>query len=140
MTIGPANTGISVSASPGPAAWGQNITFAAIVTVVAPGSGMPTGTVTFKDGDTILGTGTLQVVNGVDQAVFSTTALTVGDHTITAVYGGDSNYFGSASNAVTETVNRVSTSTSLAISATTPLAAQTPWTSRRQCRRMPLPS
>ena len=124
VTIGPANTGISVSASPRPAAWGQNITFTAIVTVVAPGSGMPTGPVTFKDGDTILGTGTLQVVNGVDQAVFSTTALTVGDHPITAVYDGDANYFGSASDAVTETVNRVSTSTSLAISATTPLAGE----------------
>ena len=48
--------------------------------------------------------------------------MTVGDHPITAVYDGDANYFGSASDAVTEKVNRVSTSTSLAISATTPLA------------------
>jgi hypothetical protein len=122
VTIGPATTGISVSASPNPAAWGQYITFAATITVAAPGSGVPTGTVTFKDGDTIFVTGTLQVINGVDQAVCSTGALTVGDHAITAVYSGDPNYFGSSSNATTVTVNQASTSTGLAISATTPLA------------------
>ena len=39
------------------------------------GQGTPTGTVTFKDGAATLGTGTLSVVNGVDQATFTTSSL-----------------------------------------------------------------
>jgi hypothetical protein len=48
-------------------------------------SDTPTGTVTFTDGATTLGTATL---NGSGQATYTTTALTAGDHTITATYAG----------------------------------------------------
>src|SRR5207302_372534 len=38
--------------------FGQTVTLTAKLTPVAPGAGTPTGTVTFKDGSTVLGTGT----------------------------------------------------------------------------------
>ncbi len=74
-----------------PGTYGQPVTFTAVV-APASGSGTPTGTVTFKDGTNTLGTGTLSVVNGVDQATFTTSSLAAGGHSITAVYGGDSNF------------------------------------------------
>ena len=52
---------------------------------VACSAGTPTGTVTFKDGATTLGTGTL---NGSGAATFSTSALTTGTHSISVVYAG----------------------------------------------------
>ena len=67
------------------------MTFTATVTVRSAGAGTPTGTVTFKDGATTLGTGTL---NGAGVATFTTAALPVGHHTITAVYGGDASFNG----------------------------------------------
>jgi hypothetical protein len=61
---------------------------------------MPTGTVTFFDGSTILGTATL---NG-GAATFSTSELALGQHNITAVYGGDANNLGSTSSVLAQTV------------------------------------
>ena len=60
----------------------------------------PTGSVTFEDGTTALGTSSLD--NGV--ATFSLASLAVGSHTITAVYSGDAN-FATASGVTTVTVN-----------------------------------
>ncbi|HEY1858987.1 MAG TPA: Ig-like domain-containing protein, partial [Gemmataceae bacterium] len=106
VTILPANTTTGVGSSTSSSTWGQNVTFTATVTASAPGGGTPTGPVTFYDGSAILGAGTLQVVNGIDQAAFSTTSLNVGGHTITAVYGGDVNYNGSTSGSVAEIVGK----------------------------------
>jgi hypothetical protein len=50
--------------------------------------------VTFNDGAQTLGTAT--VSNGA--AVFSTTTLAPGNHTITAAYSGDVNYTSATSN------------------------------------------
>jgi hypothetical protein len=59
--------------------------------------------VTFLDGATPLGTGTL---NASGVATFSTSALSVGTHSITAAYDGDTNDAGSTSAALTQTVKR----------------------------------
>src|SRR5439155_726772 len=75
-------------------------------------SGTPTGTVTFKDGATSLSTNTL--VSG--QAAFTTSALSVTNHSITAVYNGDGIYNTSTSSVVTQTVNKADTAISLASS------------------------
>jgi hypothetical protein len=56
--------------------------------------------VTFKDGTTTLGTGTLS--NGL--ATYTTSSLSVGTHSITAVYGGSSVFATSTSSALTQTV------------------------------------
>jgi len=96
----PAATSTSLSATPNPAAVGQTVTFTAQISPVS-GSGVPTGTVTFLNGTTALGTGTL---NGSGQATYSTSSLAAGTYSITAVYGGDTNDTGSTSSAVSLTV------------------------------------
>src|SRR5439155_4368745 len=85
-------------------------------TCALPVTGTPTGTVTFKDGSTTLGTGTL---DGSGVATYTTGAFTfsVGSHSITAVYGATTNYNTSTSSTLTQTVNAASTSTALSSSA-----------------------
>src|SRR5262249_12746323 len=78
----------TVTSSLNPSPPGQPVTFTATVAAVAPGAGTATGTVTFKDGSSVLGTGSLQLINGVDQATFTTAALGGGSHTITAGCAG----------------------------------------------------
>ena len=77
------------------------MTFAA---TVAPsgGPGTPTGTITFKDGATALGTGTLSPAGVATLAISS---LTVGSHSITAAYGGDVNFSASTSPVLNQAVN-----------------------------------
>ena len=94
-------TTTAVTASPNPPIAGQVVTFTAAVRANAPGSGKPTGTVTFKDFNAMLGSGTL---NSAGQATFSTTALAVGSHAITATYGGDNNFTASVSAILSPTV------------------------------------
>jgi hypothetical protein len=78
---------------------------------------LPTGTVTFKDGNVILGTATVNPFSG--KATLTTSFATAGGHAITAVYSGDANLVGS-SQALTEQVNAPTiqaTTTALAASA-----------------------
>jgi hypothetical protein len=93
---------ISLTASPNPAAAGQSVTFTATVVASAQGdTAVPGGTVTFYDGGTPLGTGTLSG----SQASVSISTLSVGSHTITATYSGDSSFFQNTSAPVTEVIN-----------------------------------
>jgi hypothetical protein len=92
------STTATVTSNLNPSTYGQNVTISANVTAAV---GIPTGTVTFKDGAATLGTGTLSA--GI--ATYSTSTLTTGNHSITAVYGGNSNFSGSTSSALTQTVN-----------------------------------
>jgi hypothetical protein len=63
------------------------VTFTATVT---SGAGTPTGTVQFKDNGANLG-GPI-ALNASGRAQLTTSALTVGTHTITADYSGDANF------------------------------------------------
>ena len=92
-------TSTSLSSSVNPSVSGQAVTFTANV---SGSGGTPTGTVTFNDGTTSLGTATLAGA----QASFTTSSLTVGNHSITAVYSGDATFAGSTSTALTQTVNQ----------------------------------
>src|SRR5439155_1565744 len=93
--------------------------FTATVTAVAPGGGNPSGTVTFKRGSLVLGTGTLSTTNGVTTATYTTTPgqLITGTNQVTAVYAGDGNFTASNSSALTQTVTQTGTTTSVASSA-----------------------
>src|SRR5262249_3263658 len=104
------STTTALTSSASSAVWKQSVTFTATVS----GSGTPTGMVIFYDGTTNLGQGTLSTSSGKTTASFSTAGLTVGTHTITASYGGDSNFASSSSAAFTQTVAKASTSTVLA--------------------------
>jgi unsaturated chondroitin disaccharide hydrolase len=96
--VGKAGTSVSLRSSANPSASGQTVTFAATVTPAT--SGMPTGSVTFKDGTTILGTVALSKA----QATFSSSKLNVGSHSITATYNGDPNYTARTSPVLTQKV------------------------------------
>ena len=78
----------ALSSSANPSGQGQPVTFTATVT---SSSGAPTGTVTFKDGNTTLGMAGLSGASPY-QAMFTTSTLTAGTHSITAMYGGDANF------------------------------------------------
>ena len=95
-------TTTSLSSSLNPSNFGNNVTFTANVTANAPGSGIPTGTVTFNEGSTVLGTATL---NGSGAASITILSLYPGSHNITATYSGDTNYIGSTSPILTQIVN-----------------------------------
>ena len=88
------------------------MTFTATVAIASPGAGTPTGSVSFSDGTTSLGTAPL--TGG--KAVFSTSSLAVGSHNIKATYGGDANFLASPSN-VTLLVGKAATTTTLASAA-----------------------
>ena len=88
----------SILSSANPSTPGQSVTFTATVT---GSGGTPSGTVTFKDGTTTLGTGALSG----GSATYATTSLALGPHSITAVYPGDSTFGGSTSPVLTQTVD-----------------------------------
>jgi len=68
---------------------GQLVTLGVRVLNRPPGKGVPTGTVTFTDNGTPIGTVALDAYG---RATFSTTALPAGAHTIVATYSGDPNH------------------------------------------------
>jgi len=96
LTVNKALTVAGIASTPNPSIPDQEVIF---TTTVASGSGLPTGTVVFKDGVVVLGTAGLS--DGV--AWLNTSALTLGDHTITVEYGGDTNFSGDT-NALLHTV------------------------------------
>jgi hypothetical protein len=93
-------TTTTLAASSATVTAGQSVTFTATVAETS-GSGVPTGTVTFYDGTTSLGTGTL---SSSGSATYSTSSMAVGSHSITANYGGDTNNASSTSAAISVTV------------------------------------
>lgn len=98
----PSKTGTTtvLSSSKNPSTAGTNITLTATI-IPSSGSATPTGTVTFKDGSTTLGTG---AVGSNGKATLATSALSQATHSLTAVYGGDSTFSGSTSSALSQVV------------------------------------
>jgi len=101
------NTSTALTSSLQTSLFGQGISFTA---TVSPSTA--TGTVTFKDGSKTLGTAS---ISGGSASLIESN-LTVGAHSITAVYSGDTNDAGSVSNTVSQTVSKANTTISLASS------------------------
>ncbi len=93
QTVYQDGTTTSVASSLNPSTYGQSVTFTAAVSASSPGSGTPTGTVTFYDGTTSIGTGTLSG----GKATLKTSTLPGGTDSITVGYGGDTNFLASTS-------------------------------------------
>ena len=93
-----AATTTTVVSSQSPAAAGTAVAFNA---TVSASSGTPDGTLTFMDGTTQIGTGTL--VSG--KASFQTTSLTTGTHSITVSYAGNSSFNASTSSALMQMID-----------------------------------
>jgi hypothetical protein len=91
-----------------PSVYGQPVTLTTTVTSNAPST--PTGTVTFKNGTTTLGSATL---NPSGVATLTKANLATGSLSITAVYNGDSETAKSTSPALTQAVNPATTATAL---------------------------
>ncbi|MGB7752651.1 MAG: glycoside hydrolase family 44 protein [Candidatus Acidiferrales bacterium] len=113
----PVATATSLSASATHATSGQAVTF---TTTVAPksGTGVPAGSVSFSDGSTQIGTASL---NSSGSAVFDTSSLAIGSHSISAAYSGGTNFASSTSAAVSVTISapaKIATTTSVSASAT----------------------
>lgn len=106
----------SLSASPNPAYALQSVTLTAAVTAV---SGVPTGTVTFLDGGTTMGTASLNTTGTAAIVVHFNAA---GNHSVTAVYSGDATFNTSTSSSLTENVLINPSSTTLS-APTTPVFA-----------------
>jgi hypothetical protein len=102
QTVNKDGTTSSVTSSLNPSNHGQSVTFTATVVASSPGTAVPGGSVTFKDGTKTLSTKTL---NASGQATFSTSSLSRGSHSITVVYGGSTSFLGSTSPVLTQTVN-----------------------------------
>jgi hypothetical protein len=101
-------TTTAVTSSLNPAPGGQPVTFTATVTP-AFNAGAMTGNVTFYDGANVLGTATISS----GKAMFTTSSLSLGTHSITAAYAGDSNYLPSTSRVLLETINSSTTTTTV---------------------------
>jgi len=87
---------IVLVSSPNPSSRDESVTFGVTVPPFA------TGQVTFMDGAATLGTATIFG----EAAFFSTSLLSIGTHPITAVYGGDTNYYGATSRILNQVVNK----------------------------------
>ncbi|HEY7096678.1 MAG TPA: FG-GAP-like repeat-containing protein [Terriglobales bacterium] len=85
------NTGgtfLTLSSSVNPSHVGESVTFTLIVREGLPGTGTPSGRVSFYEGTTLLGTATLAS----RRARFSTVGLSAGTHQIRAFYVGNEHF------------------------------------------------
>jgi hypothetical protein len=112
-----ATTTTTINSSLNPSIYGQAVPFSATVTSSA--GAPPDGEiVTFEQGATVLGTGTLSG----GTATLSTSAIAVGTKEIKAVYGGDASFSASTSASVGEVIGKA-TSATVVISSENPSSA-----------------
>ncbi|MEU1851888.1 Ig-like domain repeat protein [Streptomyces sp. NPDC019990] len=110
-TVRRALTATTVTSAPDPSVVGQPVTFTATVTPLAPGAGTPTGTVTLDFGDGTI-PATAPLTDGTATLTHAYTTRTGGPYTITATYGGDTDFV-SSGGADLHTVDRAETTTSV---------------------------
>ena len=110
-----ADTSIALAASANPSVAGQPVTLTAHVT--SGGAPVTAGTVSFRDGGAILPACSAQPLNASGHAICVSSALTIGTHSLTAVFSGNATHSSSASCLLTQTVQQASTAITLASSA-----------------------
>jgi hypothetical protein len=92
-------TAVTLTANPATAGSGQTITLSAKV-AASSGTSIPTGTVTFQDGSTAIGSSPLAAGAG----TLAISTLSVGTHSLSAVYGGDTADSPSTSKTISVTI------------------------------------
>ena len=102
FSISPTPATVLLTSSSGSAVYGQPISLVAKV----DGRVMPTGTVTFLDDGTAVGTVAL---DGSGSATLTTSTLPAGSHLITATYSGNTDFSSSQSGPATESVSQAGT-------------------------------
>lgn len=104
LTVNKISPSVALTSSGNPALVSTSITLTA---TASSSVSTPTGSVDFYDAATHLGSGT--ITSGV--ATYSTSSLTAGTHSITAVYAGDSNFVSVTSSAASQVVADLNLST-----------------------------
>lgn len=99
VTAQPAGATVALTSSLNPSEYTQSVTFTATVN---GSSGTPTGTVSFKDGSVTLSTVAL---DGSGVAAYTTAALVIGTHNITAVYNGNGTYSSASSSLLPQIIS-----------------------------------
>jgi large repetitive protein len=114
QTVGQASSSTDVSSSHDQVLVGQAVAYTATVAVTGPGSGSPTGSVSFSDGGIPIPTCQgLVLPPGPPQSVTCSQVYdTSTGHSITATYGGDAN-FTTSTGTLAQNVSPVSTTTSV---------------------------
>ncbi len=105
-----ASSTIKVASSLNPATYGTAVTFT--ITIPQTQNQIAQGSVTILDGGSQIGTAFL--IGGTGQGTYTTSALTVGTHAITATYGGDTNYGPGTSPVLNQAVTQAQTTTVIA--------------------------
>jgi hypothetical protein len=123
-TVAKAGTSTTLVASATQSIFGDEVEFTATVRAATGDPGIATGTVVFKEGSKTLYTSELALVDGLPTATFTTDTLKVGRRRITAAYSGDANLKNSTSTAITETVAKAGTTTTVDVSADDPVYGQ----------------
>lgn len=116
QVVNKAATTTSVTSSLNSSIYGQQVTFTATVGVTAPGAGNRTGNVAFKDGGVDIPGCATQPLNGSFQATCVISTLGAGNHTISGVYAGDTNFLTSSGNMTgnPQVVNKAATTLAVA--------------------------
>ncbi len=120
VTVAQITTSTVLTFTPSAPSYGQSVTLTATITPSATGPAAPTGAVTFYNGTTSLGTGTIS--NNV--ATLNTTSIPAGTNSLTAVYGGDTNYATSTSPAVSVPVTVTASTTTVTVFPVSPVSGQ----------------
>ncbi len=92
-----ADTTTTLISSSNPSLHGSPVTITAVVEAVAPGGGVPGGSVELFQGPASLGT---RALDGSGRATFTLTDLDVGSYSYTAVYGGVNTHYSSSTTSV----------------------------------------
>jgi len=106
LQVGKGSTTTGVTSNVQTSAFQQSVTFTVTVASQPQSTCVPTGTVTLLDGGVSIASN-LRLSGGT--AMFTTSALTVGNHFITATYNDDPNFNGSTSGVYSQTVSKAST-------------------------------
>ena len=123
VTVSPAATTSTVTSSADPANVGQTVTFTDTVSPLAPGSGTPTGEVTFSEGGNPVPTCTdVPLVGGV--ATCALTFGSAGQYVIGAGYPGDTEFNGSGAAPLTQVISTTTSTTAASASPSTTVFGQ----------------
>lgn len=106
QTVGQVPTVTGLESASNPAVFGDTVTFTATVN---SSTGTPTGTVTFKEGNTVLGTAPVATNGGLRQASLAVPGLNAGSHAIKATYSGDVSFASSTSPAFSQVITKAPT-------------------------------
>ena len=125
QTVDPASTSVDVTGNHDPGVVGQAIAYTASVAVAAPGSGTPTGSVSFSDAGSPIPTCQDLALPPTPplEVTCSVSYGTDGAHSVTATYGGDADFM-SSTGTLAEDVAPVSTTTTVVPSPPTSTSGQ----------------